>query len=385
MKTKSFFCLITLFIFLTDCYCQINKCTISGRVVGRSSSSIFLIDALDRPDRPIAEIPIKDSTFTFELDANPVKAYSLIFKDDLYGSPYGIQPITIFPDQEKIRLVLYDSKRIGQNKIYGGKLDKQFAEFISELNSKYNFLIKPYFDSLGVLRQTDNYYKKVNQKIDSLNKEKHSWCYRYFDQNQTIVSYYLLLDELHSGFYLDPYDEKYSDFLSIKNLVVNLSTKYPDHPYNKRANDLIAAYDKIKVGGDFIDFTLPDIDGNKITLSKVIKGKISLIDLWASWCGSCIITSRSMIPVYNEFKDSSFTIIGVANEIDNTDKLKMAIAREKFPWLNLVEINNQNGIWVKYGIPNAAGGTFLVDKDGKILAVSPSAEEVRSILTKKIK
>jgi len=376
--------LITSFIFLIDCHCQIKKCTISGKVVGRPSSSIVLIDALDRPDRPIVEIPVRDSTFTFELDANPVKAYWLIFEDQ-YRSSDGLRPIIIFPDQEKIRLILFDSKRIVQNKIYGGKLNNQFAEFISELNSKYNSLIKPYYDSLEVLRHSDNYYKKVNQKIDSLEKERHSWCYKYYDQNQTIVSYYLLLDELSIGFNIGRFNEKYSDLGKIKNLVLNLSAKYPDHPYNKRASDLIAAYDKIKVGGDFIDFTLPDIDGNKITLSQVIKGKISLIDLWASWCGSCIIISRSMIPVYNEFKNSGFTIIGVANEIDNTDKLRMALEREKFPWLNLVEINNQNAIWSKYRIPNAAGGTFLVDKDGKILAISPSAEEVRTILTKKLK
>ena len=90
-----------------------------------------------------------------------------------------------------------------------------------------------------------------------------------------------------------------------------------------------------------------------------------------------------MIPVYNEFKDSGFTIIGVANEIDNTVQLRTTLEREKFPWLNLVEINNQNGIWAKYRIP--AGGTFLVDKDGKILAISPSAENVRAILLRKLK
>jgi hypothetical protein len=92
-----------------------------------------------------------------------------------------------------------------------------------------------------------------------------------------------------------------------------------------------------------------------------------------------------MMPVYNEFKDSGFTIIGVANEIDNTDRLRVTLEREKFPWVNLVEINNQSGIWEKYRIPNAAGGTFLVGKDGKILAISPSAEEVRTILTRKFK
>jgi len=92
-----------------------------------------------------------------------------------------------------------------------------------------------------------------------------------------------------------------------------------------------------------------------------------------------------MIPVYNEFKNNGFTIVGVAREFDNTNDLKQTLEREKFPWINLIELNNKNGIWNKYGIPTGVGKTFLVDMDGKILAINPTAEEVRNILIQKIK
>ncbi|WP_159106318.1 TlpA family protein disulfide reductase [Bacteroides faecichinchillae] len=42
----------------------------------------------------------------------------------------------------------------------------------------------------------------------------------------------------------------------------------------------------IKSGGDYIDFTAPDLEGLHHTLSKEIRGKVALIDLWTSWCGS---------------------------------------------------------------------------------------------------
>ncbi len=60
---------------------------------------------------------------------------------------------------------------------------------------------------------------------------------------------------------------------------------------------------------------------------------------------------------------------------------KIATEREIFPWLNLVEFNNQNGIWAKYGVSGSGGSTFLVDTQGRILAINPSAEEVDGILT----
>lgn len=51
-----------------------------------------------------------------------------------------------------------------------------------------------------------------------------------------------------------------------------------------------------------------------------------------------------------------------------------------YPWMNLIELNDKAQIWSKYGIPNAAGSTFLVDNTGRILAINPSAEEVETIL-----
>ena len=416
-STLQFAFLITVLLQIS-CNRPLEKCTITGRVIGRSSSSLILINALDRPDPNQAKIhiPIKDSTFSYEFSAIPKQAYWLIFEDDFTSG--GINPITIFPDKEKIKLILYDSKHIAQNKIYGGELNKQFASFREDSKLKFDPLIKPYNDSLEVLTKENNYFSeqfkeldKETQKTtnrDSLNliyikmqalgedaasepvkeidihlntiyKEKYLWCYNYYAQNPTIVSYYLILNELKD------YYDKYSDLSKIKNLVENYTSKYPGHPYDSIAKDLIGAVDRIKVGGKFIDFTLPDLNGNNITLSKSIEGKIALIDLWATWCGPCITTSKSMVPIYNEFKNSGFTIIGVAREFYNTNQLKETLEREKFPWTNLVELNNQNRIWIKYGIPTAGGATFLVDKDGKILAIRPTAEEVRNILAEKLK
>lgn len=359
---KILFILITC-ISLVSCHeTGIQKCTVSGRVVGRSSSTIYLADALERPDQPIAKIPIVDGAFSFELEASPVQAYWLIFQDD-FGTPEGLHPIIIFPDKEKINLQLYDLKHIDQNKIIGGKLNKQFEDFKKELKEK--------IDQLSI-------------NNDSTFKEIRTWSYNYYEKNQTLVSYYILLDELHLGYNIGAFDERYSDLSRIKDLAGIYSAKYPNHPYSERSKDLIAAFDKIKVGGEYVDFTLPDLDGDTITVSELIKDKISLIDIWASWCGPCILTSRSMIPVYNEFKDSGFTVIGVANEYDNTDKLIKTLEKEKFPWLNLVELDGRHGVLSKYNLTNDPGGTFLVDKDGKILAISPTAEEVRSILAEKL-
>ena len=107
----------------------------------------------------------------------------------------------------------------------------------------------------------------------------------------------------------------------------------------------IIASMNVKVGGSYIDFTAPDLEGNMVKLSDQIKGKVALIDLWASWCGPCRRLSSSMIPVYETFKDKGFTVVGIARENNNTDAMKKAIEQDKYPWLNLVELNDKGNIW----------------------------------------
>lgn len=145
---------------------------------------------------------------------------------------------------------------------------------------------------------------------------------------------------------------------------------------------MLNAIESIKVGEKFVDFSAPDLNGNLVKLSDEIKGKVALLDLWATWCGPCIAKSKTMISLYNEYKDKGFTIVGVAGEFKSTTNLIKYLEREKWPWLNLVELDRQNMLWQKYGADNSGGAMFLIDQNGKILAKDPTADEVRIELGK---
>lgn len=404
---------------LFSCNTEHNvTCIIKGRVIGRSSDTIILTKGTDNFRSAKIKIPVIDSAFAYKLEIPQTEAYFLIFKDELDQG--FMRPVYLFPENGEINCRLYSFDEFGKNQVEGGKLNKDFADY----NKTYEEIFKPKYqplnDSSNALMMRNEYFseemnniqrdlrsvkddetrlilfkkiedlqssgadlspkgKAIRKKRDLVSEEMNRWRYNYIERNPSYMTYYFVFQDLMSV----KYNKINMDDIK-KNYEV-LSKKYPDHPYTQLIKEMIAGNANIKVGANFIDFSAPDLTGKTYRLSEIIKGKIALIDLWATWCGPCIITSRTMIPVYNEFKDKGFTICGVAGEMKNTDRLKVTIEREKFPWINLVELDNKNQIWYKYGIPNAGGGTFLVDKDGKILAIGPTAEEVRKVLNEKLK
>lgn len=233
------------------------------------------------------------------------------------------------------------------------KAGKEFSEEGIALNKKY----KEYFEGI---RQW---------KLDYMQKEPtlNGLCILKQMLDRAIMMARYSPGEEDVSVYQDIFENKYKE-------------KFSSHPYITDMERIIASLN-VKVGGSYIDFSAPDLEGNMVKLSDQIKGKVALIDLWASWCGPCRRLSSSMIPIYEAFKDKGFTVVGIARENNNTDAMKKAIEQDKYPWLNLVELNDKGNIWEMYGAGNSGGCTYLVDKDGKILAIHPSAEEVTKILT----
>jgi thiol-disulfide isomerase/thioredoxin/uncharacterized protein YdcH (DUF465 family) len=210
-----------------------------------------------------------------------------------------------------------------------------------------------------------------NVKLSKIYNEKQL---QYSKEHSGIVGYTMLVENIRQA--TTQTKDDISPLLEIYNRTYKL--QYPNHPYTALVESYINA-SAVKTGNSYIDVTAVDADGKEVKLSELIKGKVALIHLWASWCGPCRKHGKEMIPVYEKYKDKGFTVVGIARERDK-NAMFSAIDKDKYPWTNLLELNDKHGIWAKFGVGNAGGGDFLVDNKGIFLSVNTTADEVKKIL-----
>lgn len=124
------------------------------------------------------------------------------------------------------------------------------------------------------------------------------------------------------------------------------------------------------IGAQAPDIELKNPSGKTIKLSK-LKGKMVLIDFWASWCGPCRRENPNVVEAYGKYKSSKFKT-GKGFEVfsvslDRDEKAwKKAIVDDKLSWNNHV-IDNGGAASKAYGVSSIPSG-FLVDGKGKIVA-----------------
>lgn len=415
MKILQTVLLSILILIGTKLEAQEIICTIKGTVVNRDSKELLLCRATEDVRFNATKIPIVDNKFEYELKIPASDKFSLTFSDELSRGSW--RPIAFFPENGTTEFMLHNQEDYIKNKVVGGELDKKMLVFNEQKKLLFNPLKKPYFDSISYLRKEEKYLSKeatalfkemgetedraklqklyhkqmkmeksgemlspegktIQSKLDSIAILERNWQNDYIEKNVDLHS----LSLIHSALRNYKYYELSVDHDFIKKILPQFSKKFPSHPTLEKVKNMFTAINDIKVGSKYIDFEAPTINGEMVKLSDKIKGKVALIDLWASWCGPCIQLSKSMIPIYEKYKEKGFEIVGVACEYKNTKAFEKAIKRDKYPWLNLIELDNQNKIWEKYNIAGAGGKTFLVDSNGYIIAIHPSPEEVDKIL-----
>lgn len=165
-------------------------------------------------------------------------------------------------------------------------------------------------------------------------------------------------------------------FTSFRDQVTRLAEQVK---YQQQIEAMQAEKDKlIAIGSEAPDFTQDTPEGTPLSLSS-LRGKVVLIDFWASWCKPCRIENPNVVRVYNKYHDKGFEILGVS--LDRTKEAWVAaIKQDGLPWKHVSDLKFwNNAVAEQYGITSIPH-TILLDREGKVLAKNLRGKQLENKL-----
>lgn len=171
---------------------------------------------------------------------------------------------------------------------------------------------------------------------------------------------------LISAFLVTFFERDMDTYAPLYNMVRNELVKtYPNNPYVKHLNDKLKGL--ITAGIEAPEIAMKDADGNIRKLSD-LRGKVVLIDFWASWCRPCRGENPNVVKMYQKYNSQGFEVFSVSLDSDRNAWLK-AIKDDGLIWPN--HVSDLKG-WTSsggatYGV-SSIPATVLVDRSGKVIA-----------------
>ena len=160
-------------------------------------------------------------------------------------------------------------------------------------------------------------------------------------------------------------------------IIANIQTSTPITPVHQRiAEQEAKGYQML--GHKYSDYNVRSMDSKQVRASDYYKDKLTLVICWASWCAPCIRDACDIIPIYNKYRNRGLNVFSLAHEFKSTDAMRKAVELHAFPWPCLVDLDDEFGVFEKHGTANSA--LFLIDRDGTIIAVPNSVDELKAKL-----
>ena len=166
-----------------------------------------------------------------------------------------------------------------------------------------------------------------------------------------------------------------------------LKADYPDTKYGQNADQVLAMIEKqaaaqkiqdsLAPGAVFPDFAEKDLNSQPLSVGA-LKGKVVLVDFWATWCPPCRAELPNVIATYKKYHHQGFDIIGVSLDSDRAKLDAFLKQQDGMTWPQYFDGQGwSNKLAVKYGV-EAIPFAVLVGPDGKILGKDLRGEELET-------
>ena len=342
---------------------------IKGKLINSSGEFISLINVNSSEMKTIDSVKVNEKG---EFIFNKKVAEKGFYNIQISSSNYA----TIIADSTEKISFEGDAKNLNETYKVNGSMDSEallrFNNFTKKnfkkiesgrmkqdsLRRVYEAYLNTTPDSLfldSISKMLEPVFNSFSKDYQKLTDETSEYIRNFIDEN---LSSFAALAAVQM---LSP-DKDIAYFIKVADA---LTAKYPDVENLKGFKLYVNSKKKLAIGMPAPEIMLNDKDGNLLSLSS-LKGKIVIVDFWASWCKPCRTENPFVVSLYNKYKDKGLDIFSVSLDL-NKDAWLKAIAQDKLSWKNHVSDLKQwqSPVVSLYGFEGIPF-TCLLDKKGNI-------------------
>ena len=259
--------------------------------------------------------------------------------------------------------------------IRGGQLNDSYTAHMKESAAMRKAIdgMQSRYDSLRTARK----FRSASQVNDSLQRQQNALrelTNTFLGSNDNIIAAYTIYSNLLM---------REASLRETRSMYATLGEGAKVSQYGRIIKERIKRLEKTEGGAQAPDFTLTDPQGNAVTMSSV-KGKIKIIDFWASWCGPCRLNNPALRKLYDELHPLGLEIIGVSLDT-NKAAWEKAIEKDGLTWINVSSLKGWKCDLISLYNITGVPALFVLNENNQIIATGLRGEQLREFLEERLK